>query len=334
LTELTERHFECEKTPMLTPATVSEEDALGLRRDHYNAELVQVILIHEDLSIFRVRPDTGVMPFLPGQYTVLGLGYWESRFEDIPDDDHDESEIRKLCKRAYSISCPLLDGEGRLLPVEQSPFLKFYIVLIREALPNVPALTPRLFALRAGDRLFVGPKVTGHYTLAGVRPDDDCVFVATGTGEAPHNAMIARLLDTGHRGRIVSVVCARNRRDFGYLQQHRALEELYGNYRHLSLTTREPENLDGSLPGFTGKRYLQEYLESGDFERDAGLALDPKRVHVFLCGNPAMIGTPRRGANGAWQYPQPKGIVEVLEQRGFQADLPRQPGNVHFEKYW
>jgi ferredoxin/flavodoxin---NADP+ reductase len=34
------------------------------------------------------------------------------------------------------------------------------------------------------------------------------------------------------------------------------------------------------------------------------------------------------------RYPQPKGMVEVLETRGFRADEPHQPGNIHFEKYW
>jgi ferredoxin--NADP+ reductase len=120
----------------------------------------------------------------------------------------------------------------------------------------------------------------------------------------------------------------------GYLEKHLALEKAYGNYRYLWLTTREPENLDPSAPGFVGKRYLQEYFESGAFERDAGLTLDPGRMHVFLCGNPEMIGVPLRSEGGTWSYPQPKGMVQVLEQFGFRADFPRQPGNIHFEKYW
>ena len=34
-----------------------------------------------------------------------------------------------------------------------------------------------------------------------------------------------------------------------------------------NLTTREPENLDDSHAAYVGKRYLQEYFESGAFER-------------------------------------------------------------------
>ena len=106
-----------ESTPVLASPILPEAEVLRLRQSQYNAELVDVIPIHEDLRIFRVRPDDGVVPFVPGQYTVLGLGYWEPRYEDIPDDAHSQSQLRKLCKRAYSISCPLLDAQGRLLPV-------------------------------------------------------------------------------------------------------------------------------------------------------------------------------------------------------------------------
>jgi ferredoxin--NADP+ reductase len=192
---------------MLTKPTLSEAEMFRLRQEHYNAELIDVIPIHEDLRILRVQPDEGVRPFLPGQYTVLGLGYWEPRFEDIPDKPRDESELRRVCKRAYSISCPMLDAHGRLLPVQRAPFVEFYVVLIREAERDPPAFTPRLFSLRAGDRVLFGPKVTGKYTLRRIRPEDDCVFVATGTGEAPHNAMVTHLLDFQHQGRIVSVTC-------------------------------------------------------------------------------------------------------------------------------
>jgi ferredoxin--NADP+ reductase len=83
-----------------------------------------------------------------------------------------------------------------------------------------------------------------------------------------------------------------------------------------------------------GRRYLQDYFASGAFEDEAGFALDPKRVHVFLCGNPTMIGAPLRGRTANNRSPKPKGMVEVLEQRGFMVDDANQQGNIHYEKYW
>jgi ferredoxin--NADP+ reductase len=62
--------------------------------------------------------------------------------------------------------------------------------------------------------------------------------------------------------------------------------------------------------------------------------LDPARAHVYLCGNPAMIGIPHTEEDGSHSYPQPTGVVEILERRGFHTDERGRRGNIHFEKYW
>ena len=50
------------------------------------------------------------------------------------------------------------------------------------------------------------------------------MFFATGTGEAPHNAMVVELLRKGHMGPIVSAVTVRNLADLGYIDKNRELE--------------------------------------------------------------------------------------------------------------
>ena len=305
-----------------------------LRQTHYNAEIVERRDVHNELTILRVRPDHGITGFAPGQYSVMGLGKWELRLPGCEEEHLEEDELRRVVKRAYSFSCSMLDGGGCLCGPSAFPYFEFYVVLVRQGEEHPPGLTPRLFALRTGDRLFVGPKATGHYTLESVRPDDSVVLVATGTGEAPHNAMVAHLLSTSHRGPIVSVTCVRQRRDLGYIEVHRQLEKIHANYRYLTLTTREPENLEASHCDFVGKRYLQHYFESGHFERDSGVQLDPRRTHVFLCGNPAMIGAPRHDSDGNHCFPTPAGMIEVLIRRGFRPDEKSRLGNIHYEKYW
>jgi ferredoxin--NADP+ reductase len=50
-----------------------------------------------------------------------------------------------------------------------------------------------------------------------------------------------------------------------------------------------------------------------------------------------MIGVPtKEPQTGALVYPQPRGVVEILEGRGFSADHPHRStrGNIHFEEYW
>lgn len=313
--------------------TPQSSDISQLRHEHYNATVTLRRQVHEELLILRVRPDGGVPSYEAGQYTTLGLGYWEPRADGC-DDEHLAAALEtKVVQRAYSISSPILDDHDRPVRVNELGELEFYIVLIRHAEARVPALTPRLFALDVGARLFAGPHPKGRYTLSPVKPDDNVVFLATGTGEAPHNAMLGELLARGHRGRILNVVSVRNDSDLGYLTTHRRVESLWSSYRYVPLTTREPRNLDPAHPDFVGKVRLQDFITSNRVSESLGQPFDPRTCHVFLCGNPAMVGIPKE-EHGQRIYPLPTGLVELLERAGFQADRPGQPGNVHFEKYW
>jgi ferredoxin--NADP+ reductase len=319
---------------MLTADILSTEKIEELRKEMYNATVVGVVECHDDLRVIRIRPDWGAVRFQPGQYTVLGLGSWEPRIQRAVHDDVDVAQQNKLLKRAYSFSSPMLDLNGNFVSHDSNEFVEFYVVLVRGDDEHQPSLTPRLFALDPEDRLFMGRKATGHYSLSGIQPDDNVVFVSTGTGEAPHNGMVAELLHRQHQGRVVAVTCVRRRHDLGYLECYRQIESQHPSFQYLPITTREPENLDPNHDLFVGKRYVQEYFESGEFERTSGWMLDPTCTQMFLCGNPAMIGAPRPGMSGSDKYPKPLGMVEVLESMGFQVDQRGERGNIHFEKYW
>lgn len=295
-----------------------------LREEHYNATITRFEPTHSDLWVLRVRPDRGDTSHVPGQYASLGLGYWEDRIDDAVDPGLD-GRWHKLIRRSYSISHPIFEPSGYLAGPDTEE-LEFYIVLVRASEQHVPALTPRLAMKRAGDRIYLGPKVAGRYTLDAVPdPDTAVVFFATGTGEAPHNSMVAELLRKGHTGPIVSAVTVRNNTDLGYLEVHRRLAERFPNYHYLPMPTRE----DG-VP----KRYLQDLIRDGDLDRALGGSLDPERTQTFLCGNPAMIGLPESGDDGESTFPEPTGVVELLVDRGFTLDERGRPGNIHFEEYW
>jgi ferredoxin--NADP+ reductase len=309
---------------LLSPGEVS-----ALRQKSYNATITSLQKVHGDLAVFRVRPDFPFQAPKPGQYTTLGLGNWEPRHTGCAEEALRPGDETRVVRRAYSVSHPVLGAGGGLWLADGDPFLEFYVVLVRTVeTPGAPALTPRLFMLREGDRLHLGEKFTGHYTLDAVGPDHDLLFLSTGTGEAPHNYMVWDLLCRGHRGSIVTVCCTRYLQDLAYLPTHQQLMRTFPNYRHISLTTREAVEAGRKV-------YIQDLITSGELERRTGRPLDPGRTHVFLCGNPSMIGIPHIDrATGERSYPRPVGAVEILEQRGFQVDQPRKPGNVHFEKYW
>lgn len=295
-----------------------------LRAEHYNAVITHFEPAHSDLWVLRVTPDRGDTAYLAGQYASLGLGFWERRSDEAEDRDLD-ARWDKLIRRSYSISSRILDEHGYLADAHRSDELEFYIVLVRPDGANVSALTPRLALKRPGDRIYLGPKVAGRYTLAAVTdPAATVVFLGTGTGEAPHNSMVVELLRKGHMGPVVSAVSVRQWADLGYLEQHRALEARYPNYHYLPLPTREPD---------VAKRYLQDVLRGGELSSEFGVALDPSAAHVFCCGNPAMIGLPTETPDGL-VYPEPEGVVAVLERMGFVLDRRGHPGNIHYEEYW
>ncbi|MDH5521156.1 MAG: ferredoxin--NADP reductase, partial [Acidimicrobiia bacterium] len=296
-----------------------------LRAEHYNATITKFEPTHSDLWVLRVRPDGGRTSHIPGQYASLGLGYWEERIDDVVDPGLDDKWF-KLVRRSYSISCRIFDERGYLAADTSGEELEFYIVLVPPSDGHVPGLTPRLALKRPGDRIYLGPKVTGRYTLSAVDdPASTVVFLSTGTGEAPHNAMVVELLSKGHFGPIVSAVTVRHWADLGYRAKHEALAARYPNYHYLPLPTREPD-----VP----KRYIQDLLSDDTFPRELGVELDPATTNVYLCGNPAMIGLPEVDAEGDDHFPEPEGVVELLTRRGFMLSRRHQLGNIHYEEYW
>ncbi|MCP4224668.1 MAG: ferredoxin--NADP reductase [Actinomycetia bacterium] len=294
-------------------------------RPDYNATIVGIRDTGGGLRVLRVEPDAPIEGFQAGRYLPMGRGYWEPRFDGL-DVEVPEAKRNRIVSRPYSLSSSMI-SQGHLHDPGDHRCLEFYIAPVAPPTSEPPAeLTPRLFATSAGDRVLLGPRIAGHYTLDAVGPTDNVVLAGTGTGEAPHNAMVAELARSGHRGKVTVLSTSRNRDDFAYLAQHRELERLWNNYRYFPLSTRQPA--DGI------KRYVQDILTVPDPADWLGFPLDPDRTHVFLCGNPSMVGTAK------WEEDSPVfetsgGALEILHQRGFTLDRKGAPaGNVHFEEYW
>src|SRR5262249_13728476 len=264
---------------------MTPEEIAALRQKHYNATVVGLRQAHSDLIAIRIRPDFLRPPHKPGQYCTLGMGHWEERAPGCQPEITKPGEEGKLIRRAYSIGSSVLDDEGRLLDMGRTDWLEFYIVLVRDSAKGPPALTPRLFLLQQGARLFMGEKIAGHFTLDPVKPEDTVLFLATGTGEAPHNYMLWELLRTGHAGRILSACCVRYRRDLGYLSIHEERMRRSPRYKYPSLPPREADRVNRRF-------YIQDLIPGGQLEEHLGAKPQPATPHVSLCGNPAMIGVP------------------------------------------
>jgi ferredoxin--NADP+ reductase len=308
----------------LKPAVwVAGQDIGQLRDQHYNATITHFDPHHSDLWVLRVRPDHGDVSHLAGQYTTLGLGYWEPRIDPAVE-TLDDNRRRSLIRRSYSISSPIFDENGYLVDPHERDELEFYIVRVPPTASRIPALTPRLALKHPDDRIFLGPRMAGRYTLHAVNdPSAAVVFLSSGTGEAPHNAMIGKLLSRGHHGPIVSVVSVRYASDLGYAVAHRRLEERFANYTYLPLVTRDPDQ---------PKRYVQDAISDGTIAALTN-GLDPESSHIYMCGNPAMLGIPTWDEDTP-EFPVTVGAARLLHERGFTLDRRGTVGNVHFEAYW
>jgi ferredoxin--NADP+ reductase len=253
-----------------------------------NAVLRERIDVDPSLAIFRVAPSDGEAPlFEPGQFTNLGIACTAPSGEP------------RLVRRALSIASS---------PRERA-HLEFYVRLVDDG-----ELTPRLFELRPGARLWLDPRVHGHFTLADVPPASNVLFVGTGTGVAPFVSMLRTYAGGERWRRCVLLESARTGAELGYRAELERLQRERSDFRYLPTLTREPAA--SAWGGLRGR--LQAWLEPAAFRELVEEPLDPERWQVLLCGNPEMIAS----------------VTELLSGHGFRRHRSREPGQIRSERYW
>lgn len=300
----------------------------------YNATVAQRVEIAPGLIILRVVPDRLPFEFKSGQYVVLGLKASAPRIDEAePEGEADllpagaaeapgeeltgqAAAERAAVAEADAPGAPSGNGEKMIRKAysiasgsRSDEFLEFYINIVMSG-----ELTPRLFRLGIKDRVYLGPKAVGVFTLAKVPHDRHVLLVATGTGLAPYMSMIRSELECGGSRQFVILHGARYSWDLGYRTELMSLSRHCPNLRYVPVITRPNE--DPTWRGRSG--YLQDVLMSGVVEEETGLRLSPDVLHVFLCGNPSMI----------------EQSIERLTACGFTRDKGHDIGTIHTEEYW
>jgi ferredoxin--NADP+ reductase len=252
------------------------------------------------LMILQIAPDGWDLPdFVPGQYTCLGLHAAALRCAQA------EPETRllapdKLIQRAYSIASSPLDRE----------FMEFYLNLVPGGV-----LTPRLFNLQMGDRIWLSPRVTGSFTFEGVPEGANVVLFANGSGLAPYMSMLTTHLSFLRQRRVVLIHGVRHSCDLGYRSVLMSMQRLRTNFIYIPVVSR-PREEPVPWKGATG--HVQDLWQGGVVGRALGCQPTPENTHVFLCGSPEMI----------------ESMISILAQKSFQEHAPRKPGQIHSERYW
>ena len=315
----------------------------------YNATVSSRVEVAPGLVILRVAPDKLPFEFKSGQYVVLGLKEAEPRIDEAETEapsvlatgavepnragaiarpvdavgvagtasavsgtaesqaavDAQAAAVARaaadpdrMIRRAYSIA-----SESRA-----DEYLEFYLTVVMSG-----ELTPRLFNLKIKDRLYVGPKAVGVFTLAKA-PGKHILMIGTGTGLAPYMSMLRSELVCNGPRQFVVVHGARFSWDLGYRTELTGLARHCGNFHYVPVITRPQE--DVTWKGRSG--YLQNLIASGAIEEETGLELTPENFDIFLCGNPGMIET----------------VIGWAEARGFVKDKGHDIGTLHTEEYW
>ena len=265
-----------------------------------NALVTQRIEVAPGLIILRISPDGWQLPdFQSGQFTVLGLPGSAPR-ATFSDPEPQPPAPDKLIRRAYSIASSSREKD----------YLEFYITLVRSG-----ELTPRLFALKVGDRVFLNSKISGLFTLKDIPSGSDLILVATGTGLAPYMSMLRGEIDCNSVVRTAVLLGAYHSWDLGYRGELIAMQRFCSTFDYFPVIS-SPEEEVIPWSGHTG--FLQDLWQDGVIEQAWERKPMPERTHVLLCGNPKMI----------------EAMLEVLQGEGFVEHTRNQPGQIHLEKYW
>lgn len=184
---------------------------------------------------------------------------------------------------------------------------EFYVTRVDDG-----SLTPRLFDLPLGARLWIEQKPQGFFTLKYVPECRDLWLVATGTGLGPFIAMLRSGEPWTRFERVVAVHGVRHAAELGYKDELTALADQHpGRFIYVPIVSRDP-GAGSVLHGRVTSAY-----ESGELER-AAVPIAADTSHLMLCGNPDMI----------------RDMTELLHGRGLRKHRMRQPGHYTIEKYW
>jgi ferredoxin/flavodoxin---NADP+ reductase len=228
---------------------------------------------HWTESLFSLRVEAPRLEFQAGQFVRIAL--------------------EERVARAFSFVNP-----------PQDPVLEFYGIVV----PQGP-LSPRLAALRAGDRLLIASNPAGFLVLREVPPAKTLWLMSTGTGIAPFLSILRTDEPWQRFENVVLVHAVRHTAELVYQEMIRQISKQRG-LRTVTFVSREaaPGSLAGRIPAA---------VRDGRLESAAGLALDHD-AHVMLCGNPDML----RDAQAA------------LGERGLRKHRRRNPGHISVESFW
>jgi len=271
-----------------------QKNKWNMDKSPYNATVTGKIMLTPDLMILRVRTDTHRNMFNAGQYTSIALLGKETRSPNsvLPLESFSDDE---LIIRPYSIASAN----------HQTNNFEFYISQVKSG-----QLTPRLFNLTLGSRMWVDDHILGVFSLNETPENCNIVMIATGTGLAPYISFLRSHIKDHQEIKLAVIHGAAYPWDLGYYSELEFIQQTFSNFHYFPTLLKA----DDSWTGLRG--YIEEHLESGELEK-AGIELDPDKTHFYLCGNPKMV----------------ESVTNFLSKKNFTKHCDDKPGALHIEEY-
>lgn len=205
----------------------------------------------------------------------------------------------------------MVDGEVLARPYSlvntpEEPYLEVYFNIVEEG-----PLSPRLFALKAGDDVLVSDNPSGFLTVSELPDCHHLWMVATGTGIGPFLAILKSAPVWERFEKVILCYSVSLAVELAYQDLIQQLLAQHGEqFVYVPIVTREAH------PGALGRR-VTTLMQDGTLEQHTGLTISAEDSHVMMCGSSEMITD----------------VSEALVSRGMQKHRRRVPGHYTTEKY-
>lgn len=224
----------------------------------------------------------------------------------IIDVDLDGYEAGQFVRLGVPDGDEVLSRPYSLVNVSSEKYLEVYFNIVEEG-----PLSPKLFALRAGDDVLVADNPSGFLTVSEVPQCRHLWMVATGTGIGPFLAILKADPVWEKFEKVMLCYSVSYAAELAYLDTIEQIEASHGDqFLFVPMVTRE--NRDGALD-----KRITACLRDGSLEQFSGLSINADDSHVMMCGSSEMITD----------------LSEILSERGMKKHRRRSPGHFTTEKY-
>lgn len=204
------------------------------------------------------------------------------------------------------------DGEGvlarpySLVNTSDEPYLEVYFNIVEEG-----PLSPKLFALEAGDDVLVSDNPSGFLTVSELPECRHLWMIATGTGIGPFLAILKSEQVWQRFEKVILCYSVSLAAELAYQDLIQQISAAHGEqFVYVPIVTREAH------AGALGSR-VTKLMADGSLEKHTGLSINAADSHVMMCGSSEMITD----------------VSAALVERDMQKHRRRVPGHFTTEKY-